>query len=92
MANPMIPNKHRRRLLEFAHEHMFIIHPGKGFEYYLEGFHKFQHCPCDDKRATCPCEEAIQEVVRDGYCKCRLFWVDHIKYAEEMIPLPKEDK
>ncbi len=84
-----ITNKRRREFTEFADKHKFIIHPGKGFEYYITSYEKFQCCPCDDTRDYCPCDEAVAEVKKEGSCKCRLFWRDYKAFADKMLPLPK---
>jgi len=42
----------------------------------------YAYCPCrvrsgdveEDKSIVCPCVHHKEEVVREGRCKCRLFW------------------
>ena len=72
-----IPTKTRiakeREYCEFAQEHKFVIHPG-GFEYFLRNYLEVGCCPCDTKRKSCPCDEAVEEVTTNGHCLCHLFW------------------
>lgn len=43
--------------------------------------HGFAYCPCraltgnreEDKKNICPCAFHIEEIKRDGHCKCKLF-------------------
>ncbi len=79
-------NKRRREILDFARDNGLVIHPGKGFDYYIEGVFKFGHCPCDKERPDCPCPEAIEECKIDGRCKCRLFWRDLDTFKESHVP------
>ena len=69
-------NKKRREILDFARDNLLVIHPGRGYDYYAEGFFKFGHCPCDKSRIVCPCLESIEEVKQNGCCKCQLYWRD----------------
>lgn len=78
-------NKKRREMLDFARDKGLVIHPGRGFDYYIEGYFKFGHCPCDESRSDCPCAEAIEECKNDGWCKCRLFWRDLDTYKESHV-------
>ncbi len=88
MAKTKIPTKTRiakeREYCTFAHEHKFVIHP-KGFDYYLEGFLATRCCPCDPKRKSCPCDEAVAEVKTNGYCLCRLFWRSYQDFVRIMF-------
>lgn len=79
-------NAMRRQILDFARDNKLIIHPGRGFDYYVDiYFESGQHCPCDPKRLSCPCSESIQEVENNGWCKCRLFWRDYDTYKESHV-------
>jgi len=73
-----------RRLIEFAREHHFIITP-VGYGYYVTGFDKFGCCPCASERKSCPCEEAEDEIILLGRCKCELFWRDYETYLAEKL-------
>jgi len=77
--------KKRRELCDFAQAHNLVIHPGKGYDYYIESFFMFNCCPCDKTRLACPCEQVIEEVAREGRCKCRLFWRSYNDFKETMI-------
>lgn len=80
------PNNHKRReILDFARDHGLVIHPGGGYEYYIDIFYKSGHCPCDKTRLSCPCPESIEEVASDGWCKCHLFWRDLDTYKESHV-------
>ena len=72
-----IPTKTRiakeREFCEFARVYKFVISP-KGYDYYLKNFLEAGCCPCDPKRKSCPCKEAVLEVIQNGHCLCRLFW------------------
>jgi len=78
-------NAKRRELLDFAHEYGLIIHPGSGFDYYIDSFFKFGRCPCDAKRKNCPCPEAVEECRTIGHCKCHLYWKDNATFKEQKI-------
>ena len=77
----------RREICDWARDNNLIIHPGGGFEYYVESFFMFKHCPCDKTRAHCPCPESIEECKENGFCKCRLFWRDYDIYKEKNLPV-----
>lgn len=68
-----------REVLEFASLNSFVINP-EGYQYTLNGYAEFQHCPCDKKRPKCPCDKAAQEVETQGHCKCELFWKSYLTY------------
>lgn len=78
-------NTMRRAICDFARDHGFVIHPGKGYDYYIESFNMFNACPCDKTRKSCPCEEAVTEVPEKGSCLCRLFWQDMDTFEEKML-------
>lgn len=80
-----VMNKKRCEILNFARDHNLIIHPGIGYDYYINGYFMFNHCPCDDKRLDCPCPESIDEVKEKGWCKCRLFWRDYDTFKDKFI-------
>jgi len=77
MSSKEVKQKKRIEVLDFARDHGLVIHPGKGYDYYIESFLKFQYCPCDSTRKNCPCPESVEECREIGWCKCRLFWRDH---------------
>lgn len=79
-------NAKRREICDFAREYNFVIHPGRGYDYYIEGFYKFNSCPCDESRENCPCLESVKEVTEEGYCKCRLFWRSLDDFKTKMLP------
>jgi ferredoxin-thioredoxin reductase catalytic subunit len=79
----------RRAWLRFAHEHGLIINPqyDKYVDTYLDAN---KTCPCDADRPSCPCNEVLEEIRKDGHCKCRLFWRDYSVYMEINVPEIKE--
>lgn len=79
-------NKKRREICDFARDNNFVIHPGGGYEYYIRIFDKCGHCPCAKERLHCPCPESIEEVRKEGWCKCHLFWRDLNTYKESHVP------
>ncbi len=79
-------NKKRRQVLDFARDNNLVIHPGRGFEYYTNNFFEVGHCPCAKERLDCPCPESIEEVGKDGWCLCRLYWRDLDTYKESHVP------
>lgn len=81
----VIMNRKRREVLDFARDHNLVIHPGKGYDYYIQGYFMFAHCPCDSSRLDCPCPESLGEIEREGWCKCRLFWRDLDTFKEKFI-------
>ena len=74
----------QREICSFADEHKLVIHP-KGYGYYIESYLMFDCCPCDTTRTTCPCEQAVEEVAREGHCLCRLFWRSYRDFVEQMF-------
>lgn len=80
-------NKKRREILDWARDNHLIIHPGRGFDYYIDSFFMFNCCPCDDTRKNCPCPESIEECRETGYCKCRLYWRDYDIYKAKNLPV-----
>ena len=79
-------NKKRREILDFARDHNMVINPGRGYDYYVDSFYKFKACPCDATRLECPCPDAVEEVKKDGWCKCRLFWRNHDTFKNSHVP------
>ena len=73
----------RVRVLDFAQEHNLVIHPGNGYDYYIEGYLMFNHCPCDPSRPNCPCPESLEEIKTKGHCKCILFWKDNETFRQK---------
>lgn len=71
-----------RQLIEFAQKYGFIITP-VGYGYYVSSFAEHGCCPCAPERKGCPCEEAENEVLTLGKCKCGLFWRDYETYLAE---------
>ncbi len=86
MAKNKVLNSSRRAVLDFARDHGLVIHPGGGFEYYLNNFSQCGHCPCDKSRLSCPCPESVEECKVNGCCKCHLFWRDLDTYKESHTP------
>lgn len=74
----------RARILDFAQKHGFVIN-ATGYDYYVEGFLQFNHCPCDSERKACPCTEAVQEIEDKGHCLCHLFWRDYKTFKADRI-------
>ena len=68
-------------IIEHAEKHNMVINP-VGYDYYVDGFITFNHCPCDSTRPKCPCEESVEEVKEKGHCKCHLFWRDLNTFKE----------
>jgi len=88
MSKPKVTTKIRiakeREYCAFAQEHKFVIHP-KGYDYYLKSFIEVGRCPCDPKRKSCPCDEAVEEVKTNGHCLCRLFWRSYQDFVTIMF-------
>lgn len=78
-------NEKRRQILDFARDNNLVIHPAGGYEYYISNFYKLGHCPCAPERKECPCQESIEEVKRNGWCKCHLFWRDLDIFKESHV-------
>ena len=74
----------QRELCSFADEQKLVIHP-RGYDYYIESYLMFDCCPCNSTRKSCPCEQAIEEVARDGHCLCRLFWRSYQEFVKQMF-------
>jgi len=65
-----------RAILIFAQQNAFIIHPGIGYSYFVNNLLLLGNCACAPERKSCPCPESKEEVVRDGRCRCGLYWKD----------------
>ena len=78
-------NSKRREMLDFARDNSLVIHPGRGYDYYADNYFEVGHCMCDSNRHDCPCPEAIEEVKRDGWCLCRLYWRDLDTYKNSHV-------
>ncbi len=78
-------NKKRREILDFARDNNLVIHPGVGYDYFTDNYFEVGHCVCDSTRLDCPCLEAVEEVERDGWCKCRLYWRDLDTYKNSHV-------
>jgi ferredoxin-thioredoxin reductase catalytic subunit len=76
------------RTIKFAQDNKVFINP-VGMTYYLEGFSMFHTCPCDTTRKFCPCDQALDEIKKDGHCTCRLFWKDYQAYLDLYYPEEK---
>ena len=81
-----IRNKKRRQILDFARDNKLVIHPGCGFESYVDSFYESNACPCDKTRLDCPCDKALGEVEKQGWCRCRLYWRDLDTYKKSHVP------
>ena len=75
----------RQSICDFARDNGFVIHPGRGYDYYVESYNMFNHCPCNKTRKDCPCFEAVEEVTKKGHCLCNLFWRDLDTFKEKMV-------
>jgi hypothetical protein len=75
-------HKKRKEILDFAHHNHMVIHPD-GWDDFISNYLEFHHCVCDANRLSCPCQEAIKEVISIGHCKCRLFWRDYQTFKKE---------
>jgi len=78
----VVSNHVVKKLIEFALVHHFIITP-VGYNYCAASFAEHRCCPCAPERKDCPCEEAENEILTLGKCKCQLFWRDYETYLAE---------
>lgn len=87
-TKPKIDNKALvnkcREVIDFARDNGLVINPS-GYDYYIEGFLMFGHCPCDKSRLSCPCQESLPEIKFTGKCKCHLFWRDLDTFKNEKL-------
>lgn len=70
-----------RAVLEFAIKNKCIVTP-LGWHFALEAYNEYGHCVCDPQRPACPCEQAPQEIIEKGHCRCSLFWKDYETYMK----------
>lgn len=84
-------NVKRVEILDFATENNFVINPSKGMEQYVQNIFEFGHCPCDSNRPNCPCDLAAEEIEKQGYCRCRLYYRD-LPTFRGTFPLPGDPK
>ena len=80
-----VKNNKRWQMLDFARDNNLVIHPGKGYDYYIDSYFMFDHCPCDATRLNCPCPESVGECKEIGWCKCKLYWRDHDTFKDKFI-------
>lgn len=80
-----IPVEFILKVLIFAQMHGFVLDPD-GYAYRLRGYLMFNHCPCAPDRKSCPCDQAVDEVTRQGHCKCQLFWRSYGDYLRVHYP------
>ncbi len=80
-----VKDKKRRYLLDFARYNSLVIHPGRGYDYYVDSYFMFDACPCDTSRKQCPCPEAVEECKEQGHCKCKLFWKDLDTFKDNFV-------
>lgn len=85
-------NEVRKRMIDWAKEHNWVINPSKGMEIYVENYLRFGFCPCDSSRLTCPCEESIVDMEKWGHCRCRLYWKDLDTFKDTLRAGEKEDE
>lgn len=76
-------NEFRKRILDHAEEHGFLINLSKGFEPFVQDMLHLGFCPCTNRK-HCPCPESIDEVRNDGHCKCRLFWLNYDTFRKTL--------
>lgn len=69
-------NEFRKRIIDWARDHDFVINPSKGYEQYIQDMLHLGFCPCDTTRRHCPCPESVEEVKVAGHCLCSLYWKD----------------
>ena len=84
-----VKDRKRRELLDFARDNNLVIHPGRGYDYYIDSYFMFNACPCDTSRLSCPCPESVKECKEMGHCKCKLFWRDHDTFKD--LHITKEE-
>lgn len=68
-----------QNLKEFKEKHGYLLHPkcGEGkmsLEAWAKLIASIQCCPCDPDRPNCPCDKAEDEIKKQGFCKCRMFY------------------
>ena len=80
-----VKDRKRRDLLDFARDNNLVIHPGKGYDYYVDSYFMFDACPCDTSRKQCPCPESVRECEEQGHCLCKLFWKDHETFKKVFV-------
>ena len=77
--------KMKLAIIDFATKHNLIIHPGAGYNHFIDNYEKYGSCACDPKRKKCPCSEAIDEVKNNGACKCQLFWENLAVFRDRLV-------
>ena len=60
-------------ILTFGLKHDLKIHPEKDLDGFCQRTIDVGHCPCKDHEKYCPCDVALEDCLRQGYCTCRLF-------------------
>ena len=84
---PLIKDRSEEQLkediLNFSRDHGVNISPEKDLDAYVRRLKSTNHCACNDNRFSCPCEQALGEVQKYGYCLCRLFMNDeYLEYIK----------
>ena len=61
------------KVLEFSRLNRLCIHPATDIFDKVQRTIDAGHCVCDSNRSCCPCDQALDEVKENGWCKCMLF-------------------
>lgn len=74
-------NRMTLSLVEYASVNECVITP-RGVDTYIDSFLDLGTCACDDKRRSCPCKQAKDEIQDAGHCECLLFWNNYRMYYD----------
>ena len=78
----------KRNILAFIKERGYFIHPAKNLDDHVKRVIEVGGCPCDPRRRTCPCEQAVTEIEEErGICSCSIIcsraYLDEWGYTEK---------
>ena len=68
--NPRSAEDVVEELTEFARRHNLMLPRESCLNAHAAKYVKLGHCPCDERRPSCPCDEALFEIETIGRCEC----------------------
>ena len=82
----------KKDILAFCKVHDFFVHPAKSLDEHIKRVVSIGGCPCDLRRRTCPCEQAVEEIEQGrGSCACTILVSDvylrEWHYTDDGMPL-----
>ena len=68
-------------LTAYARQYNLVV-PNEGcLKAHAAKYVELGHCPCDDRRPSCPCDEALDDIDTMGRCECGML-IDPMKLLQ----------